>query len=184
MDEKQLLAVLIDTLERQSAENARLLAALGKATQAMEGVVPGIQKAASEVISVEAKVALAGAATGATEAAGTLERAAQWFGWKVFAIAIASTVGVCLVAWGSIWWPRHQIAALIEQKAALQTEVAELQTNVEALAKRGGRIKMNICGPKKRLCVEVDPDQEAKGWENFKGPFGDGEKRYIIPKGY
>ena len=184
MDEKQLLAVLIDTIERQAAKNAALLAALTAATEKIEGIVPAIQKTAGEVIIVEAKVALAGAATGATEAARTLKKAAQWFGWKVFALAIASTVGVCLVAWGSIWWPRHQISSLTEQKAALQTEVAELQTNVEVLAKRGGKIKMNICGPKKRLCVEVDPDQEAKGWENFKGPFGDGEERYIIPKGY
>jgi hypothetical protein len=185
MDEKQLLAVLIDTLERQSAENARLLAAVGKATQAMEGIIPAVQKTAGEVISVEARVALAGAATGAIEAAGTLKKAAQWFGWRVFALAAVGMAGVCLVAWGSIWWPRHQIAALIEQKAELQGEVAELQTNVANLEKKGGKIKMNTCGPKKRLCVEVDPDQEAKGWEDFKGPFsGDARGTYIIPKGY
>ncbi len=173
MDEKQLLAVLIDTIERQAAKNAALLAALTAATEKIEGIVPAIQKTAGEVISVEAKVALTGAATGATEAAGTLEKAAQWFGWKVFALAIASTVGVCLVAWGSIWWPRHQIESLIEQKAALQIDVAELRENVAKLEKKGGRIKTNTCGG--RFCIKIDD----KG-----GRFGEKGEVWMIPDGY
>lgn len=185
MDDKQLISVMIETAEQQSARSARLLVALDKATQAMEGLVPGIQKAAGEAMSVEARLALAGATKAAVDVTSTLETAAQWFSWKVFVLAAAGLAGICLVAWASIWWPRYRITSLIEQKAALQMDVAELQTNVEALAKKGGKIKMNVCGPKKRLCVEVDPDQEAKGWEDFKGPFsGDGRGTYIIPKGY
>ncbi len=185
MDEKQMLALLIETAEEQSAENAAQLTALAAAAEKIEGIVPAIQKAAGEAISVEARVALAGATETASVAAKELKRAAQWFGWKAFALAAVGMAGVCLVAWGSIWWQRHQIAALIERKAALQSDVAELRANVTNLEKKGGKIKMNTCGPKKRLCVEVEPDQGAKGWENLKAPFsGDGEGTYIIPKGY
>ena len=118
---------------------------------------------------------------------GKLSRATASFGWKWVALAGGAAAGgivaVVLVGWLSIWWQRHQVESLLDQKAVLQGEVVELQANVANLEKKGGKIKMSICGPKKRFCVEVEPDQ-GKGVENFKGPFGDDEGRYIIPKGY
>jgi hypothetical protein len=168
MDEKQLLAELIRTAEQQGAENTKLLAALGKAAQKMENIVPGIQKAAGEAISVEARLALAGATKAAVGVTSTLKTAAQWFSWKVFVLAAAGLAGVCFVAWGSIWWPRHQIETLIEQKATLQIEVAELRENVAALAKKGGRIKQQDCGG--RLCIEASIDQG----KNTPPNWGDG----------
>lgn len=187
MDEKQLLARLIETAEQQSVESAVLLADLGLAIKTMGGVVPGIQKAAGEAISAEARVALAGATTEAIEAAGTLKRAAQWFGWKVFALAAAGMVGVCLVAWGSIWWPRHQMISLLEQKAELQADIEKMQVNLTTLEKKGGRIKLDKCGPDERLCVEITPNQgKSKSQEDFEGSWMDKsrKRRYVIPEGY
>ncbi|MBV5330776.1 MAG: hypothetical protein JZU65_24610 [Chlorobium sp.] len=57
MDEKKLLAVLIDTAEEQSAANATQLKALAGAVKTIAGVVPAIQQAAGEAIGKEARIA-------------------------------------------------------------------------------------------------------------------------------
>ncbi|MEA0721929.1 hypothetical protein, partial [Xanthomonas campestris] len=62
---------------------------------------------------------------------------------------------------------------LIEQKAQLQAEVAELQTNAQDWAKRAGRAKLDKCGDAGRLCVRVD---KTTGY----GKDGD----YFVLRGY
>lgn len=96
-----------------------------------------------------------------------LKQAGQWFAWKMFLLAFAGMAGVCLVAWGFMAWQQHQVELL-------QEEQATLQANVDALAKKGGRIKLETCGKSRRLCVLVDTTES-----------GYGEKgNYYIIKGY
>lgn len=89
-----------------------------------------------------------------------LSGAVASFNWKWATVAGLSAAGciaaVLLAAWISVWWERHQLEEMAEQRAALRKEVAELQANAEEWAKRGGRAKLVTCGEKGRLCVRVD----------------------------
>ena len=70
--------------------------------------------------------------------------------------AAGGIVAVLLAGSLSGWWQRHQVEQLVEQRAALVGEVAELQVQAEDWAKRGGRAKLERCGERERLCVRVD----------------------------
>jgi len=108
-----------------------------------------------------------------------LSRATASFGWKwitlVGGAAAGGIIAVVFVGWLSTWWQRHQVQSLLDQKSALQEEVVELQANVAALEKKGGRIKTSQCGPKRIFCVEVEP-------QRFDGQGSDSGKIFMIPK--
>lgn len=183
----------------------------GEVRKAAADVVPAIQKAVGEAVGASVRQSLAGASQTAStaletavkpilgklssvvqaagEAEGKLNTATESFGWKWAAVASIVAAGaivtVLAVAWGATWYQRHQVESLGEQKAALQADVAQLQASVDALEKKGGRIKLNRCGSDNRLCVEIAPNQ-GKGMEDFNGSWQDdkGNRRFVIPKGY
>ena len=64
--------------------------------------------------------------------------------------------------------------------------MAELQANVAALEKRGGRIRLDKCGPDGRLCVEIARDQGSGGQVPYAGSWqsSDKQRQYVIPRGY
>ena len=68
-------------------------------------------------------------------------------------------MAVLLAGWLSVWWERHQVEQLAEQRQALTAEVAQLQANAEDWAKRAGRARLEKCGEQARLCVRVDSRQ-------------------------
>jgi len=93
-------------------------------------------------------------------------------------------VGVCLVAYASLAWQLHQVSSLREEKAALLGDVAQLQANVAALEKKGGRITMTTCGG--RLCIEASSNQ-GEGAEKWKGGVWSNKEtgvQLVIPRGY
>lgn len=112
------------------------------------------------------------------EAEGQLSNAVSSFGWRWALVAGGAAAGciasVLIAAWLSVWWQRHQVETLIEQKTQLQAEVAELQTNAQDWAKRAGRAKLDKCGEQSRLCVRIDKSA---------GTFGN-DADYAILKGY
>ena len=74
-----------------------------------------------------------------------------------------------------------------QEVAQLRVEKAQLEANIANLAKRGGRIKLDRCGPANRLCVEITPAQgDGQGQADFQGSWlsNDNRHRYVIPKGY
>ena len=102
-----------------------------------------------------------------------MRRAGAWFAWKWVALAAGGLVGVCLVAYAALGWQLLRIQSLGDEKAALQAEVTQLQTQAEDWAKRAGRAKLGTCGKKSRLCVRVEKAEA----------YGDGSD-YFILKGY
>lgn len=122
---------------------------------------------------------LSGAVQAADEAGDKLHRAATAFGWRWVAMAAAAAAGgivaVVLAAWLTVWWQRHQVNSLAEQKAALAADVAQMRANVATLAKKGGRIVMADCDG--RLCIEVN--SKDGHWTNTKTG-----ATLVIPKGY
>jgi hypothetical protein len=154
--------------------------------------------AAAAVIDAAARATLdqlSGMAAQAQQAEQQLNKATASFGWKWAALAggaLALTLtSFMLVAWMSIWLQRFQVTELAEQKTQLQGDVARLQTQVAALAKKGARIKLATCGG--RLCIEASGDQgkgegkgHGKGGTEWRGPWKDKESgaALVIPNGY
>lgn len=171
----------------------------GEVRKAAAEAVPAIQKAASEAVGASVRQSLAGASDAAAkalgeasrpivgqlsgvvkaagEAEGKLSGAVAAFGWRWAMLAGGAAAGgivaVLLAAWLAVWWQRHQVEQLAEQKAALLGEVAQLQANAEDWAKRGGRAKLEKCGDQGRLCVRID---KSSGY----GKDGD----YFVLRGY
>ena len=150
--------------------------------KAAADAVPALQKAAGEAVGASVRQSLAGVSEAATaaleeasrpivgrlsgviqslgEAEGQLSNAVASFGWRWAVLAGGAAAGgiaaVLIAAWLSVWWQRHQVEDLLEQKAQLQAEVGQLQGNAEEWAKRAGRAKLEKCGDTKRLCARVD----------------------------
>lgn len=150
----------------------------GDVRKAAADIAPTLQKAAGEAVGGAVRTSLAGAsetaakaletasrpilgnlagvARAAGEAEDSIRNASQWFAWKAVGVAAGGVHMVGLLAWSGIWWQRHQIEGLAEQRNALQGEVASLQAQAEEWSKRAGRAKLERCGDKGRLCVRVD----------------------------
>jgi hypothetical protein len=109
-------------------------------------------------------------------------RAMTWFSAKWIALTAAGFVGMSAMAWASVWWQRNAVNELTEQKTALEADIAEMQVNAAALAKKGARIKIDNCGG--RLCVAVNTDQ-GQSHVDWRGAWhaADGAP-LAIPKGY
>lgn len=124
-----------------------------------------------------------------SDAEDTLLGATASFGWKWLTLAGATLVLALAAFLLSVWllteWQRHELDVLATQKEQLSAEVGQLQTQAEALAKKGGRISLSQCGPKNRLCVEITPSQ-GQGVNDFQGAWSskDKKKRYVIAQGY
>ena len=188
-DETQLkIYGLIDVATEQQAELSAAIQALKAEREALRAEVSATVRQSLAGASQTAETALetatapllnrlTGVTTAAEQAEGKLRNAGAWFAWKWVAVAAGGLAGVCLVAYGSLWWQMHQIESLSEQKA-------ELEANVALLEKRGGKIKMNNCGG--RLCIEASTNQ-GKGKTDWSGTWQtrDGnETPLIIPRGY
>lgn len=196
----QLSALFAAALEQQEAAKAAVAdlaqerKALGAAVEAIKNASSSLQattsNAASKAVVESLGLAPKLAATALNTATETLDEAADkvrnagaWISWKfalVFALAGAAAVATNY-AIGRFTLPDQ---AEIE---TLQSEKAELEANIEDLHKRGGKIKLDKCGPNNRLCVEITPSQGAnKGQADFQGSWvsNDGSRRFVIPKGY
>lgn len=206
---EKLLAALAAQIAALNASSKSTQQAAAAVDQAARNVAPAVQQAAGGAIDKAVRDSLAGAAgtaaaalneaakpvlsklagvvQAAGEAEGKLKTAGQWFAWKWVAVAGGGMAGVCLVAYVALAWQLHQVSALGEEKAALKAEVIELQAGVAALAKKGGRIRLDQCGPDSRLCVAIAPVQgNAESQKDFKGSWqsNDGKQQFAIPKGY
>lgn len=134
---------------------------------------------------------LAGAARSANDVEAKLDRVTASFGWRwallAGGIAAGTILSVAAIVWATLAYQRHQLDDLAEKKTELTQEVARLQTNLDKLAQRGGRIKLSSCGPKNRLCVQLEPKQgDDADQKDFKGAWysEDGKRRFVIPMGY
>lgn len=171
--------------------------AMASAIEAIKGTAQTLQKATgdaaahavTESIGHAPKVAV----TALKQAAGTLEnaagqvhRAGAWLTFK----AAASVAGVGLVMVLAVYALGHFMVpteAERQEVQRLRAEKAELEANIEALAKRGGKIKFNTCGG--RLCIEASSNQgkDSSGNSAMMGSWRTTDGRdvaLVIPRGY
>jgi hypothetical protein len=198
-DHQKAVKDVLDDLVKERAALAKERAKLAQALASVSGVAGDVRKAASEAVDASVKRSLVGAAdtaaaalkeaakliidslsdvvSAADKAEGKLTGAVASFSWKWAAVAGGAAAGgiaaVLFAGWMSVWWARHRVEQLTEQRAALVGEVAQLQAQAEEWAKRGGRAKLDRCGERERLCVRVD---KTVG-------FGK-ESDYFVLKGY
>ena len=209
-EHQKAVKAALDGLTAERAALAKERAAVAQAAASVAGVAGEVRKAAAEAVGASVRQSLAGASDAAAkalgeasrpivgqlsgvvkaagEAEGKLSGAVAAFGWRWAMLAGGAAAGgivaVLLAAWLAVWWQRHQVESLSEQKAALLGEVAQLQANVAALEKRGGRIVLNTCGG--RLCVEASSNQ-GEGAEKWKGAVWSNKEngvQLVIPRGY
>jgi hypothetical protein len=125
-----------------------------------------------------------------TELQKDIERARgamKWFSYRWIAIAgltlvLLSALGLGLL-WASLTWQRHELAELTEQRTAIEADIAEMQVNAAALAKKGARIKIVDCGG--RLCIVASKTQ-TDSFKDWHGIWNNAEtgQTMVIPNGY
>lgn len=197
-------------LERAAVAQAAASVAgvAGEVRKAAAEAVPAIQKAAGEAIGASVRQSLAGASEAAAkalseasrpivgqlsgvvkaagEAEGQLSGAVAAFGWRWAVLAGGAAAGgivaVLLAAWIAVWWERHQVEQLVEQRQALAADVAELNAKVTALERRGGRLVFEDCGG--RLCIEASSNQGKDAKWNAWWTHAKTGAPLVIPKGY
>ena len=177
--ERQALAqerVAIHQIAQQAAQAA------GQMHQAALQSVPAVQQAASQSVAtsvassmkdVSATAAtalkkacqpvmesLSAEATKANEAAALLHSEAQVFSGKLILIllgfALAVVAALFAGAWGVVQYERSEVSSLSDEKARLQSEVAQLKAASDNWASKAGRALINTCGDSNRLCVHID----------------------------
>lgn len=99
-----------------------------------------------------------------------LQRLSLWRAALQHTVVALMAIAITLLI---VWWyvpPLSEIAARRAERDQLEASIADL-------TKRGGKITLSTCGPKKRLCVLI---------EEAEGTFGDRKlgETYMIPKGY
>jgi hypothetical protein len=207
-EQQKAVQAAIDGLTAERAALAKERAALtqvaGEVRRAAAEAVPAMQRAAGEAVAASMRQSISGASDAAAKALGeaakpvidglsgvvqaasdtegSMRNAGAWFAWKWVAVAAGGLVGVCLVAYASLAWQLHQVSSLRSEKAELAADVTQMQANVSALEKRGGRIVMNTCGG--RLCIKASTNQGVGvGWVG--GNWGEkGGDQFVIPMGY
>lgn len=175
---KRLTAQAIPTIE--AAAHQAIQEAMGKllgmtsqsASQAMGDVAQPILERFSNVVqmadAVEKRV---------QQTSSRAQR--QWLlGWVVGLGSVAA------LSVASVLYVRSLQADLAAQKTAFAAEVLQMRDTVAALERRGGRIRMDRCGPENRLCFEAASDQGGR--DPFRGVWFDANKQksFVIPKGY
>lgn len=149
--------------------------------KALQGVLERVSDTAqSSVVGAikPALVALQAVSGDAVGAGQTLRDSISWVGWKWFAICVASAFGLCL----AVMLSTLLLIPSAGDLAALRAEKAALEASVAALERRGGRVKLNTCGDKKRLCALIDPKQFDS--DGTVKRFGDDDEHWMILKGY
>ncbi|MGP0054026.1 MAG: hypothetical protein ACLPQI_00545 [Steroidobacteraceae bacterium] len=191
-------------LAQMQAAVSEASAASREVKQAGAAVVPAVNQAASNAVTGSMKRAfadIAGPASSALDEAvkplmekfsrlaqlafemeKTAQHALRWFSYKWIALIAAAFVGIGAMAWASVWWQRNQVSELTEQKTALEADIAQMQINAEALAKKGARIKITDCGG--RLCIVASKNQTGS-FSDWHGLWNDKTgQTMVIPNGY
>jgi hypothetical protein len=163
-------------------------------TEATVTAIDASMKLAFVDIAKPASTALEGAIKPATtqflefekrvlELEASARRAMSWFSFKWIALTAVAFVAMSAMAWTSVGWQRIRVNELTAQKAPLEADIAQMQINAAALAKKGARIKITDCGG--RLCIVASKNQSTEA-TNRRGVWNSAQtdQTMVIPNGY
>ena len=179
MDQQPVELQIAALLDAADVEHARVREAIGE-LKATGGAL-------REDVRIATATAVKEAFAGLQGDIGRARSAMKWFTYRWIVIVGLSLIGLGALAggliWGSLAWQRHEIEELMERKASIERDIAEMQINAAALAKKGARIKITDCGG--RLCVVANKRQSDKttDWHGIWNNAETGET-FVIPSGY
>ena len=174
-------------MERERQALARGVAAMQQGAQvAVRLAVQDCLAGASVTIAADAKVAtqpvletLAGVVATAKQAEAVLRRVVLWASWRLLGWILGGIVMLGLLLWLTsitvLWWDTDAIVRARAEKTMLGVEIDEMQRRYDELSKNGGLGKLNHCGSKGRLCIQVD---------ERAGSFGGNGEVYRVIQGY
>lgn len=178
MDDERVETQIAALLDRADVEHARI----AKAIIDLQATSVTLQKDVTLAAGRAVKDAFEGLQKDIERARGAM----KWFSYRWVAIAgltlvLLSALGFGLL-WASLTWQRHEVLQLTEQRTALEADIAEMNVNAAALAKKGARIKTTTCGG--RLCVMVSTDQGQVSVDFTSAWHAPDGTPLVIPKGY
>jgi hypothetical protein len=179
MDAERVEMQIAALLDQADVEHARIAQAIVDLQAGGVGLREGVTQAAGSAV----KEAFEGLQKDIERARGAM----KWFSYRWIFMVVMSLVGLFALggglAWALVALQRHQVTELIERKTALEADIAEMQVNAAALAKKGARIKIEDCGG--RLCIVADKRQsdDATDWHGIWNNAKTGQT-FVIPKGY
>jgi len=197
MDPQENLFALIEAAENQQKAAAAAItalknerAALSTAIESLKNASGTLQKAAGDAAgqavtksldkslqtaekAANRSIELLDTATDKVRAAGT------WISFKI--AAAVALVGALAI--GAVYGiGQYMVSSTLQEITALRAEKIELQANVDDLAKRGGRAKLNNCGG--RLCIEASTNQ-GEGYDGWVTPWkAKNGANLVILRGY
>jgi hypothetical protein len=178
MDAERVEMQIAALLDQADVEHARVREAITELQATGVALREGVTQAAGSAIK-----------DSFTGLQGDIERARgamKWFSYRWMVMVGVSLMGLGALGAGLIWtslaWQRHEVDGLIEQKEALEADIAEMKVTQAALAKKGARFKTATCGG--RLCVAVSTDQGQSTVDWSQAWHGADGVPLVIPKGY
>ena len=124
-------------------------------SEAVSGALVAVRDETAKTLGGSVKPAVSaldGATARAQQAEQRLNQAAASFSWQ----------------WGALWAGTAALLLLVVLGVVLlvvpsQKEIAALRAEVDYLEAKGGKAVVTTCGPKKRLCAEIDTTGEGYG---------------------
>ena len=124
-------------------------------SEAVSGALVAVRDETAKTLGGSVKPAVSaldGATARAQQAEQRLNQAAASFSWQ----------------WGALWAGTAALLLLVVLGVVLlvvpsQKEIAALRAEVDNLEARGGKATLTVCGPKKRLCAEIETKGEGYG---------------------
>ena len=148
MDTERKIYGLLETVEQQQKSLQIAAEALEATREALRTLVDEIHSAATHEANVAAAKAVANLVAGAaaptvkqlnqlaasaTQVESKFRRAAAWVTWQHLALVAAGCASLVLAVWVAVSWQRQELAELRDQKAALEAQIAPLQSAVDEL---------------------------------------------------
>lgn len=152
--ERQALAREVATLA-QRTNNAVHLAVSQSLAEAAGHGAEAVGRATEPLLGK-----LASVTKSAGDADMALRRVVQWASLRLLGWIMGLIAGLVLFGWLSstalVWWDSGRIDTL-------QSQIATLQANRQALVKAGMLGALSVCGPNRRPCVRVDESAGVYG---------------------
>lgn len=197
MDPQEQLFGLIEAAETQQKAAATAIAAMAKERRELAATVEairnaagtlqnGLQDAAGRAVKDSLNQSLENAEKVANRAVNVLREATHQVReagtWVSFKTAAAVGLAGALTIGAVYGIGRYMVASTLTEIQELRAQKVELQANVDDLARRGGRARLNMCGG--RLCIEASSNQ-GENYENWNSPWrAQNGANLVILRGY
>lgn len=171
--ERQALARGVEAMREGASVAVRL--AVQESLAGAGGTIATQAEAATKPVLAR----LAGVVETAGQAETAMRRVVLWASWRLLGWVVAGIAALSMLWWMAgaavLWWDGSAIRSAQAEKVHLEAEVAALQANYDDWVQKGMLGKLEHCGPKDRLCIQIDEGA---------GAFGDDARHYWVIKGY